>query len=125
MRIALYARVSTQDQHPEAQLQPLREYAQRRGAEAVEFVDHGVSGRKDRRDGLDGLMAAVQLREVDAVAVTKLDRRGRHPGRPKTLDARQAARAQRMAGAGRSVREVAGVLGCSPNTAHRAIRGRR
>ena len=34
MRIALYARVSTQDQYPEAQLQPLREYAQRRGAEA-------------------------------------------------------------------------------------------
>ena len=26
MRIAVYARVSTQDQHPEAQLQPFREY---------------------------------------------------------------------------------------------------
>ena len=77
MRIALYARVSTQDQHPEAQLQPLRDYAQRRGAEAVEFVDHGVSGRKDRRDALDRLMAAVQRREVDAVAVTKLDRLAR------------------------------------------------
>ena len=44
---------------------------------------------------------------------------------PKALDARQAARALRMAGAGRSVREVAKLLGCSPNTAHRAIRGRR
>ncbi len=52
-------------------------------------------------------------------------RRGRHPGRPKALDARQAARAQRMASAGQSVRKVAKVLGCSPNTAHRAIRGRR
>ncbi len=41
MRIALYARVSTQDQYPEAQLQPLREYAQRRGSEAVEeFASH-------------------------------------------------------------------------------------
>ena len=51
MRIALYARVSTQDQHPEAQLQPLREYAQRRGAEAVEFVDHvlRLNGQWHRR----------------------------------------------------------------------------
>ncbi len=53
------------------------EYAQRRGTEAVEFVDHGVSGRKDHRDGLDRLMAAVQRSEVDAVAVTKLDRLAR------------------------------------------------
>lgn len=77
MRIALYARVSTQDRYPEAQLQPLREYAERRGAEAVEFVDYGVSGRKDRRDALDQLTAAVRRREVDAVATVKLDRLAR------------------------------------------------
>ena len=82
MRIALYARVSTQDQYPEAQLQPLREYAQRRGAEAVEFVDHDVSGPKDHRNTLDRLMAAVQRREMDAVAVTKLDLRSSSWERP-------------------------------------------
>ncbi len=73
-RLALYARVSTRDQHPDAQLAERRAYARRRGAEAVEYVDHGVSGAKDRRPALDALMAAVQRREVEAVVVTKLDR---------------------------------------------------
>ena len=77
MRVALYARVSTADQHPEAQLAPLREYATRRGTEAVEFVDHGVSGRKDRRPALDQLMEALKRREVHAVVVVKLDRLAR------------------------------------------------
>ena len=48
-RIALYARVSTEEQHPEAQLADLRTYAERRGAEAVEYVDHGVSGARRAR----------------------------------------------------------------------------
>jgi DNA invertase Pin-like site-specific DNA recombinase len=77
MRIALYARASTIDQHPEAQLGPLREYALRRGAEAVEYVDHGVSGRKHRRPAFDRLLAAVRRREVDAVAAVRLDRLAR------------------------------------------------
>ena len=46
----------------------------RRRAKVVEFVDHGVSGRNDRRPALDKVMASVRRREVDAVAVTKLDR---------------------------------------------------
>ncbi len=46
MRIALYARVSTTDQHPEIQLHALREYARARGLEMVEeFVDQGVRSR--------------------------------------------------------------------------------
>jgi DNA invertase Pin-like site-specific DNA recombinase len=72
--VALYARVSTTDQHPEAQLEPLREYARRRGAEAVEFVDHGISGRRSSRPALDRMLAAVRRREVSAVVVVRLDR---------------------------------------------------
>ena len=75
--VALYARVSTLDQHPDAQLDELQRYAERRGFEAVEFVDNGQSGRKDRRPALDALMAAVRRREVDAVACVKLDRLAR------------------------------------------------
>ena len=74
MRIAVYARVSTSDQTVDLQLHALREYTQRRGAQTVEYVDHGVSGRKDSRLALDQLMAAARRREVDAVVVTKLDR---------------------------------------------------
>ncbi len=61
--VALYARVSTLDQHADAQLDELRRYAERRGVEAVEFVDNGQSGRKDRRPALDALMAAVRRRQ--------------------------------------------------------------
>ena len=77
MAVALYARVSSQEQRPEIQLHALREYAERRGEGAVEFVDHGVSGGKDRRPALDELMQAARRREIKAVAVTKLDRLAR------------------------------------------------
>ena len=75
--IALYARVSTNDQHAEVQLAELRAYAGRRGGESIEFVDEGVSGRKDSRPALDALMAAANRREISAVAIVRLDRLGR------------------------------------------------
>ncbi len=76
-RIALYARVSTADQKTQAQLDALRKYAADRGAEAVEFVDHGQSGAKANRPALDSMLAAVRRREVGAVVVVKLDRLAR------------------------------------------------
>lgn len=78
MRIALYARVSTTEQTVEPQLHALREYAQRRGLEAVEeFVDAGWSGAKDRRPALDVMVAKARVRAFDAIAVVKLDRLAR------------------------------------------------
>ena len=56
MTAAIYARVSTVEQAPENQLQELRRYVQARGWTAVEYVDHGVSGAKDRRAALDRLV---------------------------------------------------------------------
>jgi DNA invertase Pin-like site-specific DNA recombinase len=74
-RAALYARVSTTDQRPDAQLDALRSYASARGLEAVgEHVDHGVSGAKARRPALDRLLAGARRRSFDVVVVTKLDR---------------------------------------------------
>src|SRR4051794_5729014 len=49
MKVAVYCRVSTLDQTPENQLIELRTYVAARGWSAVEYVDHGVSGAKDRR----------------------------------------------------------------------------
>ena len=43
-RVALYARVSTRDQHPENQLIRLREWAAEKGVDALEFEDAGISG---------------------------------------------------------------------------------
>jgi DNA invertase Pin-like site-specific DNA recombinase len=78
MRVALYARVSTRDQDPEPQVHALRAYATARRLEVARVdVDHGVSGGRDRRPALDALLAACRRREVDALAVVKLDRLAR------------------------------------------------
>ena len=49
-----------------------------RGWTAVEYVDHGVSGTKDRRPALDQLVADVRRQRVEAVACWRLDRLGRN-----------------------------------------------
>jgi len=91
MTIALYARVSTSDQHPEIQLHALRQYAAARGVEAEEYVDTGVSGAKDRRPALDRLLADARRRRVSAVVVAKLDRLARSVRHLTTLAAELAA----------------------------------
>ena len=61
-RAALYARVSTDGQTPENQLQELRAVAERMGWDVVaEFVDHGISGSKgrDQRPQFDALCTAA------------------------------------------------------------------
>lgn len=78
MRAAIYARVSTLDQHVENQLQELQRYAEARGWTATEFVDHGVSGAKERRPALDELLKAARRRKFDVVVCWRLDRLGRN-----------------------------------------------
>src|SRR5437588_7454195 len=77
--VALYARVSTlNNQDPEMQLAELREYAARRGWQIIEeFTDQGVSGCKESRPALNGLMADACRRRFDADLVWKIDRFGR------------------------------------------------
>jgi DNA invertase Pin-like site-specific DNA recombinase len=70
----IYARVSTGEQDTAGQLEALRRYAAARGWEAVEYVDHGVSGAKERRPALHAVIFAVRRREVGLVVITKLDR---------------------------------------------------
>jgi DNA invertase Pin-like site-specific DNA recombinase len=77
MTAAAYARVSTPEQDPAAQVDQLRAYCRARGWELNEYVDHGVSGAKARRPGLDALVQAVRRRQVDVVVCTKLDRLAR------------------------------------------------
>gem|GEM_PF-2757927 len=62
-RLALYARCSTLDQHADIQLHALRQYTEVREAAVVaEYIDHGVSGAKDRRPGLDRMVADARRR---------------------------------------------------------------
>jgi DNA invertase Pin-like site-specific DNA recombinase len=78
VRAAIYARVSTLDQEPENQLQELRRYIQARGWTALEYVDKGVSGSKDRRPALDRMIADAKRRKFDVVICWRLDRLGRN-----------------------------------------------
>jgi DNA invertase Pin-like site-specific DNA recombinase len=78
MKVAVYARVSTNDQTAENQLLELRRYVAARGWSAVEYVDQGVSGAKDRRPALDQLVADVRRHRVQAVVCWRLDRLGRN-----------------------------------------------
>jgi DNA invertase Pin-like site-specific DNA recombinase len=76
-RAAIYARVSTLDQEPENQLAELRRYVSARGWTAVEFVDQGISGSKDRRPALDALIKDAKRRRFDVLVCWRLDRLGR------------------------------------------------
>ncbi|MDP9270149.1 MAG: recombinase family protein, partial [Chloroflexota bacterium] len=75
-RVALYARCSTRDkeQDPELQLIPLREYAERHGWQAVEYVDLAPAGALHRRTAWRRLLGDAAHRRVDAILVWKLDR---------------------------------------------------
>jgi len=74
-RVALYTRVSTQDQEVLNQRPDLLNYIAARGWELVgEYSDIGISGAKARRPGLDRLMADAKKRKFDAVLVWRFDR---------------------------------------------------
>ena len=79
-RAAIYARVSTDHQTTDNQLNELRAVAQRMGWNVVaEYVDHGISGAKgrDQRPQFDAMLKAVTRREVDVIAAWSVDRLGR------------------------------------------------
>lgn len=75
MKVALYTRVSTQDQSVEMQTSDLRRYCEQRGFEIFrEYSDQGISGTKDRRPALDELMSDAKKRKFDAVLCWRFDR---------------------------------------------------
>ena len=78
LRVGVYARVSTVDQTCENQLLELRRYVEARGWLAVEYVDTGVSGAKDRRPALDQLTVDIRRHKLQAVVCWRLDRLGRN-----------------------------------------------
>lgn len=78
VRVAIYTRVSTEDQAKEgfsldAQLEKLRAYCTARGwLIAGEYVDEGYSGRKTRRPAYSKMMQEID--KWDALLVIKMDR---------------------------------------------------
>ena len=77
-RAAIYARVSTGDQHLETQLLDLREMAKQRGYEIVQEYRDIISGSKAKRHGLDQLMADARRHRFDILLVAAFDRIARN-----------------------------------------------
>jgi DNA invertase Pin-like site-specific DNA recombinase len=79
MKAAIYARVSTTEQNCDNQLLEIRRYVEARGwTIQAEYVDHGVSGAKDRRPALDALVSDAKRRKFDVLICWRLDRLGRN-----------------------------------------------
>lgn len=77
MKIAIYVRVSTDDQKADLQLDALRQYTKTRGLAVYrEYVDQ-ISGAKTSRPALDEMLADARRKRFGAVAVWKIDRLGR------------------------------------------------
>ena len=73
-RAALYARVSTGDQHFETQLYDLRTAARQRGFEVIREYTDVISGSKPKRPGLDRLLIDARRGQFDVVFVAAFDR---------------------------------------------------
>jgi DNA invertase Pin-like site-specific DNA recombinase len=77
-RVAVYVRVSRLDQHPENQRAELQRYVEFRRWQPTWFVEHGVSGAKERRPVLDHMLGDVRRGKFEVVLCLKLDRLGRN-----------------------------------------------
>ena len=74
-KAAIYARVSTPDQHLENQILDLRKLAAQQGFEVSrEYCDRGISGSKAKRPGLDAMIADARRGEFSVVLVAAFDR---------------------------------------------------
>lgn len=83
LRVALYVRVSSQEQADEGysigeQTERLKKYAEAMGWEIYKiYIDPGYSGGNIDRPGLNEMVRDVQAGKIDTVAVYKLDRLSR------------------------------------------------
>ncbi|MFY9645058.1 MAG: recombinase family protein [Terriglobales bacterium] len=77
-RAALYTRVSTFDQTTQNQIYDLRALAEQRSLQITkEYTDHGISGARARRPGLDQLMTDAAHHRFDVLLIWSCDRLAR------------------------------------------------
>jgi DNA invertase Pin-like site-specific DNA recombinase len=78
MKVAIYCRVSTDEQDADKQEKACLEYCQRNRIEIHKcYKDTGFSGMKQSRPAFDELLKDMRLLKFNAIMVTKLDRIGR------------------------------------------------
>ena len=76
-QVAIYCRVSTDDQSCERQERDLRAFAKRAGHHIVAVFKETASGANNDRPERKKVMALARAREIEAILVTELSRWGR------------------------------------------------
>ena len=76
-QVAIYCRVSTDDQSCERQERDLRAFAKRAGHKIVGVFKETASGARNDRVERNKVMALARNHEIDAILVTELSRWGR------------------------------------------------
>lgn len=73
--VAIYARVSTDKQKVDMQLQELNEFIKRSGWKLYkQYIDHGYTGANTKRPDFSNMMIDARQRKFDILVVWKLDR---------------------------------------------------
>ena len=72
--VALYIRVSTEEQKTDLQLMDLKDYVKRRGYIIYMIYEEVISGAAKERQALDQLLEDARKRKFDIVLVWKFDR---------------------------------------------------
>lgn len=73
-RVAIYVRVSTEEQHTDLQITELTSYVAQRGYTLYRLYEDTISGATRSRPSLDALLADAKKRKFDVVLVWKFDR---------------------------------------------------
>jgi len=77
MKVAIYCRVSTEEQDADKQEYLCEEYCKRQGFEVYKVYKDIISGTKSSRPAFNQLLEDMRHFKFDAIMVTKLDRLGR------------------------------------------------
>lgn len=77
MRVAIYCRVSTEEQNADKQEDICKEYCSRNGFEIVKVYKDIISGTKSSRPAFNELLEDMRQSKFNCIMVTKLDRLGR------------------------------------------------
>jgi len=77
MKVAIYIRVSTEEQNPKIQEDICKQYCERMEYEIFDVYSDVYSGYTDQRPEFNRLLEDMRAFKFDAVMVTKLDRMGR------------------------------------------------
>ena len=76
-KIAIYVRVSKQDQTLEQQLDSLRDFCNKENFEIYKEYEEKISGAKESRPQLDLMLQDMRAKKFNGIVVLKYDRLGR------------------------------------------------